>query len=463
MYWVISLTIKTELFDYQKKAIDKLQKIKVGALYMEQGTGKTRTALELIRIRHERKKIDHVIWLCPCSVKENLRRDIENHIGYVPDFITICGIETLSSSVKANIELNNLANDIDCYLIVDESNLIKNHKAKRTNNIQRLAEKCNYKLILNGTPVTRTEADLFSQWKILDWRILGYRSYCSFAANHIVYDEDNPNKIVRCLNIDYLTRKIAPYTYQIKKTECIDLPSKTYGIKYYQMDNEQSCHYADVANALLLEKDNLGDAAIYRLFTALQNVISGMYVDTSSKNISSKHMYDNPLDNPRMQILMDIIYSISDKAIIFCKYTHEIDSIVDIINSEYGDFTAVRFDGKLSLKKREESIDKFRNDSRFLVANKVCAGYGLNLQFCSYVIFYSNDFNYGTRAQAEDRVHRIGQTNNVHIIDICCENSLDEMILDCISRKEDMVDSFKDRINRMKDKDIKAMLGITHK
>ena len=148
---------------------------------------------------------NHVIWLCPCSVKENLRRDIIKHAGSdCKGFITICGIETLSSSIKANSELLRLTEQKECYLIVDESNLVKNFQAKRTRNITRLAENCKYKLILNGTPVTRNETDLFAQWYILDWRVLGYKSYWSFAANHIEYDEMIPGKLRRVLNVDYL-------------------------------------------------------------------------------------------------------------------------------------------------------------------------------------------------------------------------------------------------------------------
>ena len=61
----------TDLLPHQVSAVDKLKKLKVGALFMEQGTGKTRTALELVQIRLNKGKIDHVLWLCPCSVKEN--------------------------------------------------------------------------------------------------------------------------------------------------------------------------------------------------------------------------------------------------------------------------------------------------------------------------------------------------------------------------------------------------------
>ena len=55
---------------------------------MEMGTGKTRVALELINIRLQKDRIDHVIWLCPCSVKENLKRDIIKHTGEEQECIT---------------------------------------------------------------------------------------------------------------------------------------------------------------------------------------------------------------------------------------------------------------------------------------------------------------------------------------------------------------------------------------
>lgn len=100
----------------------------------------------------------------------------------------------------------------------------------------------------------------------------------------------------------------------------------------------------------------------------------------------------------------------------------------------------------------------FAEESQFFVANKTCAGYGLNLQFCSYIIYYSNDWDYATRAQSEDRVHRIGQKKNVHIIDICAANTLDEKIISCLQRKEDLIESFRREIEKSKDKDIKEFI-----
>lgn len=440
------MKINTPMFEHQCKAVQKLLKIKVGALYMEMGTGKTRTALELIAKRLEKSKVEHILWLCPCSVKENLRRDIIKHVGNVPDNFTICGIETLSSSIKTNSKMLSLVHSKKCYLVVDESNLVKNHKAKRTTNIIRLSEKCQYKLILNGTPITRNEADLFAQWLVLDWRILGYKSYWSFSANHLEFDEKT-GRIRKTLNTEYLIQKIAPYSYQVKKNECLDLPPKTYKTRYFKLSKKQDEHYEDISMQMIDKLDDYKPETIYRMFSALQSITSGYLVDVEDR-IQRLQFFMDYKRNPRIQILEEILEEIGDyKAIIFCKYTDEILQICDLLGDK-----AVPFYGELNQKKRQDSIDAFTKDKQYLVANKVCAGYGLNLQFCHYVVYYNNDFDYGTRAQSEDRVHRIGQTENVHIIDICADYTLDERILACLRRKENLVDKLKKELDAQKDK-----------
>lgn len=93
---------------------------------MEQGTGKTITALELCRLRLEAGKISHILWLCPCSTKQNLKDElIKQAPREILERTTICGIETLSRSIHANSYLRLLTEREHCYLVVDESLLIK--------------------------------------------------------------------------------------------------------------------------------------------------------------------------------------------------------------------------------------------------------------------------------------------------------------------------------------------------
>lgn len=433
------MILKTDLYQHQRAAVDKLLPLKVGALYMEQGTGKTRTALEMINERYNAGKLQAVIWLCPCSVKENLRRDIINHAGEVPNYITISGIETMSTSYKTLWKLHAISEKYQTMLIVDESNLVKNIRAKRTEHIIDLAKYCKYRMILNGTPITRTEADLFSQWYILDYRILGYLSFYSFAANHLEYDEYG--KIRRALNTDYLANKIAPYTYQVKKDDCLGLPDKLYHSVYYEMPEEQALEYYRVREEFLDLVREEDEATIYRLFTALQLVISGEKITSRAcEHITHDRMFKAE-DNPRIKMLQ---YAITDdKTIIYCKYHKEIEDICEVLGAD-----AVPYEGCMTLKQRTAAIDSFRNKKKYLVANKSCAGYGLNLQFCSNVIYYSNDFNLATRLQSEDRVHRIGQTEKVVYTDICSSGGIDEMISSSLQRKEDLMEKFKEEIRR---------------
>jgi len=431
--------LNTELYPWQHAAVDKLIGIRVGALYMEMGTGKTRTALEIIQRRLDAGKLDHVLWLCPCSVRQNLREDILKHAEGAFTIIAIYGIESLSSSLRLYDVLQRFVSTGTTMLLVDESNLVKNHKAIRTQRITELAKACRYRMILNGTPISRNEADLFAQWYLLDWRILGYRSYWSFASNHLEYDPEIPGKVRRTLNTDYLIEKIAPYSYQVSRSECFALPGKDYHRLTTCMSETQERHYDEVVNRMIEQLDEQRPETIYRMFAAAQSIISGLWVMDDGRHFKTRPMYKNPMDNPRIADLLTLTDTLGDdeQAIIFCKYTHEIEAILSVLTD------ALPFYGKQRARARQACLDSFRNGTRFLVANKTCAGYGLNLQFCHNVIYYSNDWDWATRIQSEDRVYRLGQEHPVKIYDICAASSLDEKILRCLARKEGLEDAIK--------------------
>lgn len=438
------MRLNNNLLSHQKAAVDKLIKLKVGALFMEQGTGKSITVLEIARRRYEAQKIDAAIWLCPCSAKKNIKKEI---IKQCPDelsgIFTICGIETLSTSVRANEYLLSLAENRKCFLIIDESLLVKNPAAYRTINIGRISQKCQYKMILNGTPISRNEADLFAQFQILDWRILGYRSYWSFAANHLEYDDYG--KVRKVLNTDYLAEKISPYTFQVLKSDCLELPSKQYHTYGFWLTEKQNRIYDRAADILMSGLDERKPETIYRLFSGLQAIISGKdIIFESSDHFRTVELFKDPLKNPRIEALMDILPE-NEKAIIYCRYESEVSQLCSLLPG------AVRFDGKTSLKERNKALDAFRSDKQYLIANKNCAGFSLNLQFCHRIIYLSNDWELGRRLQSEDRVHRIGQEHEVDITDIFAYNTLDEKILDCLHRKEWILDSIQKEIDNFGD------------
>lgn len=451
--------LKTKLLQHQIGAVEKLKRLKVGALYMEQGTGKTRTALELVWRRLEVRKVNKVLWLTPCSVKSNLKEEIEKHSDMLR-YIRIEGIESLSASGRLYAELYEKYVNKDCFIIVDESNLVKNINAKRTKRIIELAQKCQYKLILNGTPITKNEGDLFAQWYILDWRILGYRSFYSFAANHLEYKKitlpngktrEDKKRVIRVLNVDYLTEKIAPYSYQVKKEACLQLPKKQYVEKTYYLSKRQRVLYSDIKRKYLAEVDEIRSSTIYKLFTALQHVVSGRKVMTlPSERMRTEDLFNVLEDNPRIRAFIEVINKIGDEqAIIFVKYKIEVQEISSILK-DMGK-TCVIYTGEVTSKGRELNRLLFkRSDVQFFISNKSCGSYGLNLQFCKNIIYYDNDFDYGSRAQSEDRIHRLGQDKNIMIYDIVAEGTIDEFIQRCLLRKEKLLHAFQKEVERRK-------------
>ena len=446
----------TSLMPHQQAAVDKLSRLRVGALYMDMGTGKTRTALELALRRIGEGKADTILWLCPVGVRSTIAAEVAKHASDVPwelarprcrpgpSTVVIAGIESLSGSISLNARLLELVQERRCFLVVDESNLVKSPRADRTLAVWRLAERCPYRVVLNGTPLSNNIADLFSQWYLLDWRILGYTSFYSFAANHLEYDPERPGRIIRAHRVDYLVRKMAPYLYQVRKSDCLSLPPKSYSWRTCSMSWEQACEYERAKDAILMEPDAYDlspSIAIYKLFTALQRVVSGL-------SHTGAPLWEGPEGNPRIQALLETVAGIPDdaKVLVWCKYTHEIESVRVALRTHHGPECVAEVWGGIPQRRRADELESFQGPARFLVANRECAAYGLNLQHCHYAVYYSNTFAWASRSQSEDRLHRQGQTHNVHIIDVVCEGSIDERIQRCLSRKERLVESFRREI-----------------
>src|SRR5690606_18635480 len=217
---------RTPLLPYQEDAVAKLLPSRVGALFMEMGTGKTRTAIEFVRVRQN--KIDRVIWFCPVLLKETIRAEILKHTTCPPEsvyvfddrtdprtvprdaFWYIVGIESMSASARVVLTVNELVTERS-FVIVDESTYIKGHRAWRTQRITTIGQRARYRMILTGTPMTQGYVDLYAQMRSLSPKILGYNSFYSFAANHLEYSDKYPGKFVRAQNTQYLTAKMQAY------------------------------------------------------------------------------------------------------------------------------------------------------------------------------------------------------------------------------------------------------------
>ncbi len=468
-----NFSTKTDLLPHQVDAANKLLPPRVGGLFADMGTGKTRMVLELIYRRQ--RKIDKVVYFCPVSLKQTVWRELVKHtdVGssdiYIFDDKTderslreapwyIVGIESMSSSSRVVCAVNKIITQ-STYVVLDESSYIKGHQALRTQRLTHLCRETRYRAILTGTPISQGVVDLYAQMKFLSPKILGYNSFYSFAANHLEYSDKFPGRIVKSHNLKYIAAKIKPYVYQVTKEECLDLPDKLYSTRYFDLSQEQRDWYQrikDEALDLLDSYDEYSDyltsIAIFRMFTALQQVTSGFV---------SWRGYHKEISNPRADRLVDVVCSLPDneRVLIFGKFQHDIEQIREALSERFGEESVSWFDGRKTEKQREEAVEQFKKCARFLVVTQSTGGHGFNFQELSrYTVFYNNGFKYAERMQSEGRIHRIGQEQRPTYISLYSDSGIDERIEHALYRKGNAVSEFRQEVEKVKKDKLKELI-----
>ncbi len=457
-----SWQVTTNALEHQRSAVAKMQPSKVGALFMDMGTGKSLVTIMLAKLRET--KINKVVWCCPVSLKNNTKNQItthtncqENKICVFDQKITdnnipkafwyIVGLESVGSSDRVVMVLNKLI-DKETMLVVDESSFIKGHKSKRTNRLTLFGENARYRLILNGTPISQGVEDLYTQMTFLSERILGYKSWYSFARTHLNYSERYKGKIESRNHTDWLGAKIAPYVYQATKAECLDLPEKTFSNRAVDLTSEQSKLYALAKERFITDMEEYDPmetgVAIYRLFGALRAIANGVMPEGLGDRSQGIH-------NNKLKQLVSALHLIpSESVVIWVSYQKTVDDVVQLLKDEFN-VNISRHDGTLTEKQKEIELKRWRDKGGYFVSTASSGGYGLTLTEASYAVFLSNSFKYSERIQAEDRLHRIGQKNKVHYIDIWCDCGIEDRIYNAIAKKGNALDDFRGEIEGIKE------------
>lgn len=388
----------------QEKAFEKLSKLKVGAIFSETGTGKTKVALDLMASKAH--KADYLLWICPCSIKHEIEAEKEK---WHPELeFDVVGVESLGQSDRIYLQTMKKMEHKKCFIVVDESLKIKNIRAKRTRRVIKLGQMAEYRLILNGTPLSRNVLDLYTQMNFLSPKILDM-SYLEYKNNYCEYYVRGRLKgLVKAqYNIEHLVSKIEPY---IVDSDLDIEPKKEYHDYHYFLENHEA--YEETKEKYLEQYDELMDFDFYAMITELQRIYC----------------------RDKKEDLEWLIEKIKEPVIVFVRF---LESIPD---------GALRIDG--SVKDRKGVIEQFMEHGGVLYITYGCGSYGLNLQFCHNIIFAEHCFDYAQRIQAEARIYRMGQTEDVHYYNLWCDTGLEQMIQASLDKKEGLLREVKAEISR---------------
>lgn len=390
------------LLDSQKEGIRKLGVLKVGALFKRPGTGKSRTAVELIKSVND---IEQVVWLAPYrSVNPKVQGsgivDEVNKWGGFSVPVRFVGIESLSNSDRLYLELRSLITSKNTFLVCDESLLIKNSDAKRTKRVIDLGSLCEYKLILNGTPISRNLLDIWAQMEFLSPKILRMgetqykNTFCEYTKitkrlNGRSYSREF---ITKYHNIDYLYSLIRPFVYEAD----LQLPvGQQHLIVNYKVDNDLKADYNKIKslyldNEMLMFKNN-------NIFLEMTMKMQHTYCCSSEKfEIAERIIKEHSADN----------------VVIFCKF----------------------------IRSREECMKAFPNVTVLSIQSD---SQSLNLQSKHVTIEWDKTWDFAKVDQYVHRTYRVGQKHTCYYYYLESDLKLDGLMKSNNIKKKDQLEYFK--------------------
>lgn len=465
---------KTKPYEHQLEAFERSKDLPFFALLFEQGTGKTKVGVDTTGHLFSEDKVDGLFVLAPPGVHRDWVNDAipdhmpdyiagqtvahpyvaskaatKTHQNEVAKVIAAPGLAMLTMpytsilTPRGKDAANKMLMNRRCVFICDESTNIKTPNAKRTKKIVAGGKYAPYRRIMDGTPITQGAFDIYAPFRFLDpdiWRSRGMATFGAFKHKYGVFRQEQNRSgryyeiLLRHQNLDELAQIVDMYGMRVLKEDCLDLPPKVYSKRHFYMNDEQAREYRLVAEDIRQTNfDSEPMLAITRLLR-LQQIASGFTVfEDIDGEQQIKQLGDN---NPRLDTLVDICEGLHHQAIIWAKFTRDIDLICEALKGN-----CVRYDGQVDDETRANNkADFLAGKKQFFVANPAAAATGLTLTCAKSVIYYNNSFKLGDRLQSEDRAHRIGQDQSVHYIDLLAVDTIDERILEALRDKKNIAD-----------------------
>jgi len=319
------------------------------------------------------------------------------------------------------------------YVILDEAQAIKNAASESAKAARLL--RANHRLVLSGTPVQNHLGELWSLLEFLNPGMLGASS--AFASLTLSAD-----RAVSAETRQLLAQALRPFILRRTKEQVArDLPEKFEQTIFCELDKGQRALYDELKEhyrqALLgrIEKEGLGKSKLQILEALLR-----LRQAACHPGLLNKSRIDEA--SAKLDTLLPRLAEIADeghKAIVFSQFT----SFLAIVRKELDEQGVVYeyLDGKT--RDRQQCVDRFQNDADcklFLVSLKA-GGLGLNLTAAQYVFLLDPWWNPAVEAQAIDRAHRIGQTQQVFAYRLIAKDTVEEKVLKLQQSKRDLADA----------------------
>ncbi|HXZ01251.1 MAG TPA: DEAD/DEAH box helicase [Stellaceae bacterium] len=437
--------LKVPLYPYQAEGV--LFAVRTGRALIgdDMGLGKTVQAIAATEILARHFGVSKVLVVCPTSLKYQWQSEIARFSGRparvinggrarrqadygLDDFCKITNYEKL----KPDLDL--IAAWAPELVIVDEAQRVKNWNTIAARALKRIDSP--YAIVLTGTPLENKLEELISIVQFVDQHRLG--PTWKLLHEHQIRDEGG--RVTGYSGLEKIGQTLAPIMIRRRKSEVLrQLPNRLDQNLLVPMTEMQMRYHQENADivAKIVQRWRktrfLSDRDQRRLTCALQNM---------RMSCNSTYLLDQETDHgvkadELAALFVDIFAEPEAKAVVFSQWTrthHIIIRRLDALGLGY-----VSFHGGVASEKRPALIDRFRNDPACRVFLSTDAGStGLNLQHASTLVNMDLPWNPAILEQRIARIHRMGQTRPVRVINFVAKGTIEEGMLSVLAFKRSL-------------------------
>lgn len=432
-----------ELFDFQKADVEKLAPTNVPhrLIASDMGTGKTFVAgaIDLLM-----RQIDdgNTLVVAPASTLDDTWGKFFEENTELESVI----VDPKARTRSWNDYLNGDAHIFVCHwevlrlmpelqklhwqhIIVDECHRMKNRKAQQTQALKKITN-VTYKTALGGTP--NSNGAPYEMWSVLNWLYpKKFSSYWKFYERYTEFTIQYPQgyrKAIGPKNEKEFQALIEPFTVRhLKKDVLKDLPDKYYTKITVELHPTQRKAYNMMKEHMIAwigeneDKALVAPVVIAQLTRLMQFAIAFGSFDNEDQ--PDKLQLEEP--SSKLDALMEILEDAGEEqVVVFTKFK----GFVHLAEKRFkkAGISYVSFTGDTPQVDRGSTIKRFQDgQARVFIGTIAAGGVGITLHSASTVVFVDRDWSPALNAQAEDRLHRIGQKNAVQVIDIIAKDTID--------------------------------------
>ena len=442
-------------YDYQiATALKVLRELRGRALLADEvGLGKTIEAALILKEYVVRGLVRKALVLVPASLTVQWQEELREKFGLhfeimdeVEDWArhdrVISSIDTAKRDVHRE-EIQRLAYDV---VIVDEAHKLKNRSTKNWKLVAAVRKK--YMLLLTATPVQNDLEELFNLVTLL--RPGHLSSYGGFKRRFVRRGDPrtpaNPGELKRLLReVMIRNRRSAVLVLPPRRVFSAEIALSRPERKLYEavtdFVRDRYPAYGRGSTsvnrlALTVLQKEMGSSTFAAAETLRRMKESPNFAYEDRRTLSD--LYDRAAairENEKARRLRELLAKFDDKTIVFTQYLRTLQYLRPLLESD--GHTVSGFHGGMTPGEKEASVREFREKTRVFLSTEA-GGEGRNLQFCNTVVNFDLPWNPLKIEQRIGRVHRIGQTRDVHIVNLWARDTIEEYVMELLDKKINM-------------------------